>query len=100
MSYFTVSPRWECIQEAIYRYLPLQYDLKLANSDGTYSNKNYDITETTSYLAGKIYFNTKIAGLLPVVAISTQSVKIKDNIQGDTKSKSTSRIWFGLNSRF
>jgi len=86
--------------EARYRFLPLKYNLKLANDDGTYSDEPYDVEEKTTYIEGKIYFNTKIINLMPTIGISKEKTKGKNKLDNKTYSNSQTKVLFGLNSRF
>ncbi|MEA2051015.1 MAG: hypothetical protein U9O56_09830, partial [Campylobacterota bacterium] len=86
--------------EARYRFLPLKYDLKLANNDGSYSDKNYDVEEKISYIAAKIYFDTKVFNLIPTFGISSEDTKSTNKIDGKSSNKNEVKILFGLNGRF
>lgn len=86
--------------EVIYRFLPLKYSLKLANSDSTYSDKDYDVEEKITYIAGKIYFNNTIFKLMPTLGISSEKTNGTNKLDNISYSENETKIFFGLNSRF
>ncbi len=87
--------------EGSYRFLPLKYDLQLANSDNTYTTQKYDVEEKITSITGKIYFNTKLFGSLkPTVGISSQNTKSLNKLDNKTLEEKETKILFGFNSRF
>lgn len=103
LSYETMSKYGELINfgfEVRYRFLPLKYDLKLANSNSTYTDKNYDVEEKTTYIAGKIYFDKKIFNLMPTIGISSEKTNGLNKLDNKTYDKKETKILFGLNSKF
>jgi len=83
-----------------YRYLPLQYSLKIANDDGSYSDTKYDTEEVYTEIGAKIYLDTKIMDLMPTLGVSSASTKTTNNITNESETIDEVKVMFGISSRF
>lgn len=87
--------------EANYRFLPLKYDLQLANSNNTYSTEKYDIEEKITTLTAKIYFNIKsFDDIMPSIGYITKKTDGINKLDDSTYSESENKLTFGFEKRF
>lgn len=85
-----------------YNVLPLNYDVKvLASTADSFIDSTVDTTQTTTRVGLRFIFNYPITGnLYPVLGITSEDVKTKDNLSGGESSFSQTLTTVGLTARF
>lgn len=85
-----------------YEVLPLKYDLKvLATTADSFQNAVIDTEETSTEIGLRIVFNHElVAGLHPVIGISSENKTIKDQISGQSESNTETLYSIGFTGEF
>lgn len=87
--------------EGNYRFLPLKYDLQLANSDNSYTTQKYDVEEKTTFVAGRLYLNPSfLAGFMPTIGFGQETIKGTNKIDNSTYTIANNKVIFGFNTKF
>lgn len=85
-----------------YEVLPLKYDLKvLATTADSFQSAVIDTEETSTEIGLRIVFNHElVAGLHPVIGISSENKAIKDKISGQSENNTETLYSIGFTGEF
>ena len=85
-----------------YEVLPLKYDLKvLATTADSFQSAVIDTEETSTKIGLRIVFNHElVAGLHPVIGISSENKAIKDKISGQSENNTETLYSIGFTGEF